>query len=333
MPTIAAREWMVSGPAEATPPRRPGSVRRTATIHMRWPAGLGSQMRMLGRARDLLTPGDGGPARILAEDVLHVGAAPDRTIEDIRAVPDRPALERLVGARGGGRLRSLLASVVPSECEAPLYLLLDDLSGATLVGGFALLLQANLRGQPKPLRRMEGICIGFQPGASSLNPDGTARFSHDVREVAPLQRADDQMSWHEVSDIAGISMRRARRIDVCLGDVIEIDSFFQDSATTPEGGRVAVHEYVVRATADSRSQRLLSVTADPRVLPYRECPMAVANVGRMVGTPLTDLRMAVLEQFKGIDGCTHLNDVLRSLAEVPALVRPLQGPALGSTRH
>ena len=222
--------------------------------------------------------------------------------------------------------------MVPGEHEAPLYLLLDDLSGATLVGGCALLLQANLRGRPKPLRRMEGICTGFQPGASSLNPDGTARFSHDVREVAPVQRADDPMSWHEVTDIAGISMRRARRIDVRLGDVIEIDSFFQDSATTPEGGRVAVHEYVVRATADPRSQRLLSVTADPRVLPYPECPMAVANVSRMVGIPLTDLRMAVLEQLKGIHGCTHLNDVLRSLAEVPALVRPSQGPALGSTR-
>lgn len=50
--------------------------------------------------------------------------------------------------------------------------------------------------------------------------------------------------------------------------------------------------------------------------------MTVANVGRMVGTPLTDLRTAVLEQLKGIDGCTHLNDVLRSLAEVPVLVRP-----------
>ena len=332
MQTIAAGEWTVSGPAEATPPRRPGSVRRTATIDMRWPAGWGTKMRMLGRARDLLTPGDGGPAQILAEDVLHVGAAPDRTIEEIRSAPDRPALEQLVGARGGGRLRGLLASVVPGEREAPLYLLLDDLSGATLVGGFAFsqwpaaieLFRANLRGRPKTLRRMEGICTGFQPGASSLNPDGTSRFSHDVRPVRPVQRADDPVSWHELPDMAEVSMRRARRIDVCLGDVIEIDSFFQDSATTPEGGRKAVHEYVVRATADPASQRLLSVTADPRVLPYQECPMAVANVGRMIGTPLTELRTAVLSQLKGIDGCTHLNDALRALAEVPILVRPLR---------
>jgi hypothetical protein len=332
METTTARGWMVSGPAEATPPRRPGSVRRTATIDMHWPAGWGTQMRMLGRARDLLTPAAGVPAQVLAEDALHVGAAPDRTIEDIRAVPDRPALERLIGARGGGRLRGQLALVVPDEREAPLYLLLDDLSGATLVGGFAFsqwpsalkLVQTSQAGTPKTLRRMEGICTGFQPGASSLNPDGTSRFSHDVRPVRPVQRADDPLSWHELPDMAGISMRRARRIDVSLGTVIDIDSFFQDSATTPEGGRKAVHEYVLRATADPASQRLLSVTADPRVLPYRECPMAAANVDRMIGTPLTELRTAVLSRLKGIDGCTHLNDALRALAEVPALVRSLQ---------
>jgi hypothetical protein len=329
METKTARDWTVSGPAEATPPRRPGSVRRTATIDMRWPAGWGTQMRLLGRARDLLTPAAGAPARILAEDVLHVGAAPDRTIEDIRAVPDRPALQQLIGARGGGRLRGQLALVVPDEREAPLYLLLDDLSGATLVGGFAFsqwpsafeLIQA---GKPKTLRRMEGICTGFQPGASSLNSDGTSRFSHDVRPVQPVQRECDPVSWHELPDVAEISMRRARRIDVSLTDVIEIDSFFQDSATTPEGSRKAVHEYVLRATADPATQRLLSVTADPRVLPYQECPMAVANVGRMVGTPLTELRTAVLSELKGVDGCTHLNDALRALAEVPVLLRPLR---------
>jgi hypothetical protein len=124
--------------------------------------------------------------------------------------------------------------------------------------------------------------------------------------------------------MTGISMRRARRIDVTLGDVIEIDSFFQDSATTPEGDRNAVHEYVLRATADPVSQRLLSVSAEPRVLPYQECPMAVANIGRMIGTPLSELRTAVLDQLKGIDGCTHLNDALRALAEVPVLARALR---------
>jgi hypothetical protein len=39
-----------------------------------------------------------------------------------------------------------------------------------------------------------------------------------------------------------------------------------------------------------------------------------------VGTPLADLRHEVLDKLRRVDGCTHLNDVLRALAEVPVLV-------------
>jgi hypothetical protein len=80
--------------------------------------------------------------------------------------------------------------------------------------------------------------------------------------------------------------------------------------------------YLGPAVISGSSARAVSTANTGLRLPY---PMAVANVGRMVGTPLTDLRTAVLEQLNGIDGSTHLNDVLRSLAEVPVLVRPLSG--------
>jgi len=62
--------------------------------------------------------------------------------------------------------------------------------------------------------------------------------------------------------------------------------------------------------------------------------MAATNVHRMVGTLLTDLRAAVLQELKGIAGCTHLNDALRALAEVPALARAL-APSIsqGETAH
>ncbi|MCK8669801.1 DUF2889 domain-containing protein [Rhodococcus sp. NPDC003382] len=321
------------GPSGPAPERRPNSVRRTSTIDMRWPAGPGTQLRLTGRARDLLTPGDGGSPVVLACDSMSVGVDPGtRTIEEITADPPRPAVVGMVGARGGGSSRTVLAEVMAEEAAAgtPLYLLLDDIAGATLIAGFAYSrwvpveeLIAAAGGTPR--RNMEGICTGFQPGSGALMPDGSSKWNHLVQPVGPLPRDDDPIGWHELDEITEISMRRARRIDVTIGDVIEIDSMFQDSSTVPEGGRVVVHEYRVTATADPMTGEILTMSADPRVLPYRECPLASLSVDRIVGTPLRALRAAVLETFPGTAGCTHLNDAMRAMAEVPVLVEYLNG--------
>ena len=119
-------------------------------------------------------------------------------------------------------------------------------------------------------------------------------------------------------------MRRARRIDVWRdGDTIVIDSAFQDSAGDPTLGRVAVHEYGLRATADAATLTLQTVAPDPRVLPFLECPSARLTATSLVGTPLADLRHAVLQRLGRTNGCTHLNDALRALAEVPVLLEHL----------
>ncbi len=119
-------------------------------------------------------------------------------------------------------------------------------------------------------------------------------------------------------------MRRARRIDVWLDEVIVIDSAFQDSATTPDGGRAAIHEYRLSATVDPASLQILSINADPRILPFAECPSAVSNLSRLVGSTLSALRSKVLTELRGTAGCTHLNDALRALADVPTLMRHLR---------
>jgi Protein of unknown function (DUF2889) len=98
---------------------------------------------------------------------------------------------------------------------------------------------------------------------------------------------------------------------------------FQDSSTEPTGGRVAVHEYRLAATADPRTGRLLSLEADPRVLPFYECPLAARGLDALLGTPLAELRTVVLKQLAGAAGCTHLNDAVRALAEVPTLIARL----------
>ena len=321
----------------ATPLRRPGSVRRTTSIDMWWPNGRDGQLRLLGRARDLWTPADGRSPHILAESSVLVDAAPDRTILRIDTDPPRPGVDELVGARGGGRLRRRLAEALPDEVAAgtPLALLLDDLAGSTLIAGFAWRQwtpgsTTSETDRPAARRRMTGVCAGFRPGSSALDDEGRARDIHDIRPVAPLPNPTDPLGWHQLTEPDGVAMRRARRIDVWVvpgESTLRVDSMFQDSSTTPDGGRVAVHEYRIEATVDSEG-RLATVTADPRVLPYRECPWAADNVDRVVGAAVSDLRTVVLERLKGTVGCTHLNDALRALAEVEVLAAPLRAKSI-----
>jgi len=61
----------------------------------------------------------------------------------------------------------------------------------------------------------------------------------------------------------------------------------------------------------------------PLILPFRECPGASMKAARMVGQNVADFRQAVLDTLVGTLGCTHLNDVLRALADVPTLARLL----------
>jgi hypothetical protein len=287
---------------------------------------------LAGRCRDLLTPVSGEP-EVLRQDDMLARAGMDRTIQSVQSWPDVPRLHELEGARAGGALRAALADVVSDlrDDGAPLYLLLDDLAGASLIAGFvwglwrdSLPELTQLRGKI-PVRSMQGICSGFRPGASSLNPDGTMNgITHQIQVVPPLADATDPWSWHELSTPPPLAMRRARRVDVWEEDgEVRIDAMFRDSAWEPDGVEIAVHEYHLVGAADAASLTLTSIVAEPRVLPFDECPLAARNVDRMIGVPLRDFRREVLDRIQFTDCCTHLNDALRSLAEVPVLAGQL----------
>lgn len=299
-------------------------MRRTSTVDMTWPDGFGTQLRLDGNARDAVTVDPADPPITVDAANASVGIGSNRTIEDIRADPDREGLQLLVGSRGGGHLRGALDECLPGERTAgtPLYLLLDDISGCSLIAGFAWSRWRDDWKQPnrRPANfSMEGVCIGFAPGSSAL--DETPGSGQRTQPVGPVVHPDDPHGWHQLPELPDVSMRRARRIDVWREDgVIRIDSAFQDSAGDPAGGRIAIHEYGLRATADFETLELLTVEPDARILPFMECPSAVGTAGVVVGTALGDLRAAVLERLSKTNGCTHLNDALRALAEVPVLL-------------
>jgi hypothetical protein len=289
-------------------------------------------MRMQACARDILTPVSGGVPIVAAEDRFEASLKPDRTIAAIAADPPRPRLSRLVGQRGGGGLRKVLEETLPDERRhsTPLYLLLDDISGSSLVAGWAwsqwdLNWLANARAAlghadiEEAFRSREGICAGFVPGSSAF----TIKADRTGTPAPDLRNPEDPEGWHAMAAQEGVGMRRARRIDVHLKEVIVIEAAFQDSASTPSGGRAVVHEYTLEAAADPVSWRILSIGATPRVLPFVECPAAVDNLKSLIGTPLPALRHEVLARLRGTLGCTHLNDAIRALADVPKLVADL----------
>lgn len=271
---------------------------------------------------------------------MEASVSTDRTILEITAEPDRPLIGELVGAQGGTKLRSAIDAALPVDRRdhTPLALLLDDIAGASLVGGFAWSrhrtdwMKAFAKdGEPDGdgaerlrLRRrtMVGICAGFRPGSSTLQSDGTAvTGGHNVVAVPPLEDPEDREGWHRLPPFPEVAMRRARRMDVWREhDAYRVDAHFRDSCTDPALGVIAVHEYSVDVEVDPVSRRVSHVAATPRILPFNECPSAAANVARLVGQPLATLRLGVLELLRGVDCCTHLNDALRALADTAVLL-------------
>jgi len=179
-------------------------------------------------------------------------------------------------------------------------------------------LQAHMAGRA-------GVCWGLQLGNSGMSPGRSLGYI-STADGGELRNPLDPAGWHDLPPNAGMAMRRARRIDVWREDgAIKIEAAFQDSAPLPTGGRAALHEYTVRASVDPLTLVITSLVPEPHVLPFHECPGAIANAMKLVGTPIAELRSAVLDQLRGAHGCTHLNDALRSMAEVPSLLTFLDG--------
>ncbi|MCW2580791.1 MAG: hypothetical protein JWR82_2392, partial [Blastococcus sp.] len=310
-----------------------GSVRRTGHWNMTWPAGIGTDMHIAAAARDLVTTAD-GRAEPVAATRLDVVVDPARQIRSLSLTPQREHLDELVGIRGGSGFRRQLQSLMSEEMAAGSlsYFLLDDMPGVTLVGPFAWRLWPEMaafytdRKHHGPGYDMTGICAGFRPDGlpiERMNRGEDPR--HNLVPALDLDEPSDPLAWHEIPGPPGDSamLRRRRRIDVVDGPELVIDSVFRDSMWSPDGVETVVHEYGLHARVDRSSLQLTAITADPRVLPFQTCPSAASNVDLLLGEPLPTLRHRVLELVVSTDGCTHLNDALRALAEVPVLAAEL----------
>jgi hypothetical protein len=175
------------------------------------------------------------------------------------------------------------------------------------------------------------LCAGFQAGGTIMRARQEGTRGGGGRVTGPLapsiERPDDPWAWHDFPDLHPDGVRRRRRIDVRRSDhdraVVEVDALFRDSHLGDDGYETIIHEYVVEATVDTATMTFVWVEATPRVLPWFECPQAAASAARLAGRPLTGLRPAVRAEFLGPTTCTHLNDTLRALEDVSALIDAL----------
>lgn len=328
--------------ANPAPARPAHSVRRTSTIDVSWPDGEDGNRLFIGRARDYRTDAAGAPGTVIDQAEFRARLTMDKQITAIEATPSFPRIEELVGVRCGNHLRLFLKEIMPDMIArgAPIYLPLDDLSGTALVSAFAFsqwhgdwAARVAATMSPEEFDQMmtsrTNVCWGLQEGNSGV----TSKMGEE-RDVASADAGDirnpaDPHGWHDLPDNEGPGFRRARRIDVTRDDesgsgLIRIQAAFQDSAKTRTGsGRVAIHEYDIEATANAETLELLTLVSTPRILPFSECPGAVHNTQRLIGSKLDDIRDTVLANLRGPQGCTHLNDALRALAEVPKLAQYL----------
>jgi hypothetical protein len=322
-------------PTSGTPARRPGSIRRTTTVDMLRPDGLAGPLILAGRGRDLLT-GPGGEGRTVLEASVRavVDFVGGRFLRELDTDPVR-ALDALLGARVSSGFRGRLDEADPSLAAEHdlLYLLLDELPVTTLVSGQAIgagtseqAMKAAMAEQgTMPGRRgrpgfVADLCAGFATGGtimSGIERDGLPPVV--TGPAAPSLRAEaDPDAWHETDALPPHAMRRSRRIDVVPGEHATVDALFRDSYVLPDGVETIIHEYTLAAEIEAGV--LTRCEARARVLPWVECPAAVASASRLAGVPLAGLRKHVRERFTGTTTCTHLNDMLRALEDVSALL-------------
>jgi len=319
-------------PEVRTPPRVAGSVRRTSSIDSNRPDGLDGDALMDGRARDVRTGADGS-AEVTAEASLQarVGGLTRELIE-LRSTPARQELAELTGAMVGPGFRSRVDRVVPDERDAhtPLYLLLDDFPGAALVSGYALLYAGAVgRHHDGYLDAQVDQCAGWAADGGMMQFIRVQqRAPRPVGPPAPvLERDDDPLSWHPMAPLGPHGMRRRRRIDVGRAEagVHPVNVFFRDSHVDADGRETVLHEYGVSATVGAEDRVVRSIVATADVLPWAECPAAVGSAALLVGQPVADLRPWGRTNLRGTTTCTHLNDTLRGMADIGALIDQLAG--------
>jgi hypothetical protein len=242
-----------------------------------------------------------------------------------------------IGLRAGGELRKAMAEA-RAQSLAPGTLghrLLDDLAGEAFMAKAAWYGwpggnegYARISGDSSPVERpVAGVCLSYVPGSPAMTEDGRGIDANADHPLGPNPiPADDPLSFHALIPHDGPNQWRLRRTDLWResGDLL-VDSWFQDSSIAhgDPSRRIIFHEYGLTARIDASTMRVTDIAVEPYVLPYVTCRAAPATGKVLLGQEVENFPDAVLGSLRGTAGCTHLNDMMRALADVDHLARAL----------
>jgi len=316
----------VHEPTTGNPPRRPRSARRTTSIDMTRDEGSLDPVYLNGRARDVWTAADATVTEIGSATLSATIELIARVVRHVEVTPPVAAMSRLAGAPAMSGFRAAADKVAPELRHARdlRYTLLDDVPVATLISGHALSASNMLGDVTKSgYLPVADQCAGFASGGQLLT---SLKDGGSVTPTGPrapdLDHGEDPRAWHQLAALPRHAMRRRRRIDVYEESVgrAGIDAMFRDSYVRTDGVETIIHEYTLVAAVDVATGVIVESRATPRVLPWQECPGAVASAARITGMTLQELHFRVRRELFGTGTCTHLNDLLRSVADAEALI-------------
>ena len=318
-------------PTTTTPPRRWPSVRRTTSVDIFRDEGALDPVYLHGRGRDLLTTAAGATVEIGVAAMSATVEMIARIVRHIETAPAFAGSSLLAGAPAMSGFRAAVDKVAPDlRAQRDLrYTLLDDVPVATLISGHSLSASGVLGDVTKSgYLPVADQCAGFAIGGLLMTSFEAGDPAVVTGPIAPDLRYKDPLAWHNLKDLPLHAMRRRRRLDVYPHDDshIELDAMFRDSYVRADGAETIIHEYTLNAVVDANNM-IVDSCATPRVLPWQECPHAVASAARITGMTLQQLHFRVRKELYGTSTCTHLNDLLRSTADAVTLISHLDDAA------
>lgn len=273
-----------------------------------------------------------------AECTVSLSAA--REIIGIVTEPVEPRAVQMIGVVAGRQSRSAIREIFGKEeaISSLLCVLLDDLAGVSLIapwawfvaqtlgaeGGLAtgvtdLEQRADEFGQPK-----HEVCLGHSNVSRRERNDNGERNYTLGQPARDLTLPGDLGALHDLRSQSGVTIRRVRWLDLHRRDgALVVDVGFQDSASAPHlTQRRTVHQYTGRFIV--RNGMLTDISVSPEVLPYKACFHAPESLSLLRPVPISELNTKVPTILAKTLGCTHLNDMMRSLSAIQVLDRVLQ---------